>query len=45
VQCQAKSLLLSVSIAEPHPIFEDSKIDKGECIANRYANKKGLTIF
>ena len=30
---------------EPHPIFEDSKIGKGECIANRYANKKGLTIF
>lgn len=28
-----------------HPIFEDSKIGKGECIANRYPNKKGLTIF
>ena len=25
--------------------LEDSKIGKGECIANRYPNKKGLTIF
>lgn len=41
----SQKLAFERKYCRPLPIFEDSKIGKGECIANRYANKKGLTIF